>query len=192
MPSLVNLFARQFVSQWYGSERHLNSLNDISFASIAIGERINWIWTATWLVIDTPNVKAVIAGEESYRLKSILRFYRPPRILLPFPLTVIAGSEALGASAPAMAPVAKVSVRATFWNTFIMACNAARGDKLLGTDKRQRLVDISKSDEKGELRSEGVNSAMKPRTSDVCYDYLKGRKNVWKREGCEGIIKVGG
>ena len=78
--------------------------------------------------------------------------------------------EALGASAPVTAPVANVAVRATVSNAFIMVCNVVSGDKLLGTDKRQRLVDISKNDKKGEQRSEGIKNAMKPRTSDVCYD----------------------
>ena len=70
--------------------------------------------------------------------------------------------EALGASVPATAPVAKVTVRATVSNAFIMVCNVVSGDKLLGTDKRQRLVDISKNDEKGEQRSEGIKNVMKP------------------------------
>ena len=63
MPSLVNLTSQR-ISLCRGLRSRSNTLNDISRAAVAIGQWVNGVGRASWLIIDTPNVESLVAGEK--------------------------------------------------------------------------------------------------------------------------------
>ena len=94
-----------------------DSLNNVAFANGGIRKGICCVGCSTGLVVDTSDVEALIASEESYKCISK---YADSAIVVentPFPLTVTFGRVARGARAVAkvvVAPMATAREAAVF------------------------------------------------------------------------------
>ena len=111
------------VSPALRQSKQVNPLGNISCAGSAVSEWVVNIGGTSWLIIDSSNVKPVVTGEEGCKWVSATAPPQAQRVHAPFPLIVIAGKDdALGASAPAKAPVTATATisGAISLNSFIM------------------------------------------------------------------------